>query len=88
MPSFFEHNKFVKSHPYRAWFIVKLNAIDIGTLYLTKENVIGINLISGHQSGNSIEAIKFVIKNYKPYPEIKSLRQGFFICKNYNIRTK
>ena len=42
MPTFTEHEQFVKSKPYSYWYIIKLSRKKIGTIYLSKNNEIGI----------------------------------------------
>jgi RimJ/RimL family protein N-acetyltransferase len=42
MPSFEEHAKFVESKPYKAWYVVMVDGIPIGSVYLTHKNEIGI----------------------------------------------
>ena len=36
MPSFEEHSKFVKKHPYRQWWLVEKDGENIGSVYLSK----------------------------------------------------
>lgn len=45
MPSFEKHVKFIMSNPYDKWKIVLLNKKKIGSVYLTKNNEIGITII-------------------------------------------
>lgn len=42
MPTYREHVKFVLSRPYSRWYIIIHNNKKIGTVYLTKQNEIGI----------------------------------------------
>lgn len=44
MPSFKEHVKFVSSKPYAAWYIIKRKNQKVGSIYLSKQNEIGIFL--------------------------------------------
>jgi hypothetical protein len=79
MPSFQEHSDFVKSHPYRAWYIVLKDHLPIGSFYISVENNIGINVVDSntHQSVDAI--IRFVKNNYSPLPPIKSVRSVAFV---------
>ena len=43
--SYNEHLLFVNNHPYRKWFLISEGNKFIGTIYLTFENEVGINLI-------------------------------------------
>ena len=44
MPTYEEHVKFIESKPYSKWYIIQINDNKIGSIYLTKENEIGIFL--------------------------------------------
>ena len=69
LPSFEEHEEFVKSHPYRQWWLVLENSKLIGSVYLTDDNAIGINLIEEDQR---------IYFGNKPLPPIPSVRPKFF----------
>jgi len=73
-----EHESFVKSKPYRTWYIVYKSNREIGSFYLSTANTIGINLIDSINIQTIESIIKYVKKNYKPLPEIKSFRAGKF----------
>jgi RimJ/RimL family protein N-acetyltransferase len=45
MPSYSQHVKFVMSKPYSKWYIIQQNDQSIGSIYLSKQNEIGIFLI-------------------------------------------
>jgi RimJ/RimL family protein N-acetyltransferase len=42
MPTYEEHKKFVMSKPYSRWYIIKYENKSAGSVYLTKQNEIGI----------------------------------------------
>ena len=44
MPSFNEHVKFINLKPYSKWYIILFNNIKCGSIYLSKQNEIGIFL--------------------------------------------
>jgi len=44
MPTFTDHVKFVNSKPYSKWCIIKLGNVKVGSIYLSKNNEIGIFL--------------------------------------------
>ena len=44
MPTFKQHEKFIDSKPYKKWFIIKLDKISIGSIYLSYQNEIGFFL--------------------------------------------
>ena len=76
--SYDEHQKFVSSHPYRVWFLVKLNDEYVGSFYLTKENTIGINVTDLAIRHVVKSIIQFVQSNYHPLAAISSIRSDRF----------
>ena len=44
MPSYDEHIKFVLSKPYTKWYVVNLDGKKVGSVYLSKQDEIGIFL--------------------------------------------
>ena len=53
MPSYNEHLKFIKSKPYTKWYIILKSKDRIGSIYLSKNDEIGIFLSKKYQ-GKSI----------------------------------
>jgi len=49
MPTYDEHVKFIESDPYLKWYIIYKNGKKIGSVYLSKQNEIGIFLKSNAQ---------------------------------------
>ena len=49
IPTYEEHVNFVKSSPYSKWYIVEVDGERAGSIYLTKQNEIGIFLNEGLQ---------------------------------------
>jgi len=63
LPSFSEHIKFIESKPYSKWYIILTNNEKIGSIYLSKNDEIGIFLKSTIQKkGIGKEALKLIIK--------------------------
>lgn len=63
MPTYSEHVKFVKSRPYSKWYIIKKSKLKIGSIYLSKNDEIGIFLKKTyHGKGFGNEALKLLIK--------------------------
>ena len=77
MPSLEKHQQFVKKHPYRKWWMVKIGEEWNGTIYLTQENSVGINLQT-HDSNLLCKIIQQVRSENEPLPAIPSVRPGFF----------
>lgn len=46
MPTYREHIKFVNSKPYSKWYIISHNQKRVGSVYLTKQNEIGIHILA------------------------------------------
>jgi len=62
MPSFKEHIKFVKSKPYSKWYIIKQNNEKVGSIYLSKQNEIGLFVKNNVQGKNiGTQALKLII---------------------------
>ena len=57
MPTFEQHKKFVASKIYSKWYIILQGIKKIGTIYLSKQNEIGLFL----KKENNIENIKKVV---------------------------
>ena len=86
MPDFLEHKEFIRNHSYRIWYLVKKNVDSkfLGSVYITNENIIGINLLS-NKSEDYQEILKLIIKNHRPLPPLNSFRSRYFIV-NSNPR--
>ena len=86
MPSYDEHTNFILSNPYTIWYIIEYEGKKIGSVYLSKQDEIGISLVDNslyNKIGKSI--IKLLIKNNprkrylaKVSPQNKKL-QNFFV---------
>ena len=49
MPTYAQHIKFIESKPYSKWYIIEVDGERAGSIYLTKQNEIGIFLNEGLQ---------------------------------------
>ena len=86
MPSYDEHVNFILSNPYPIWYIIEYEEKKIGSVYLSKQDEIGISLVDNSlydKIGKSV--IKLLIKNNprkrylaKVSPQNKKL-QNFFV---------
>ena len=86
MPSYDEHVNFILSNPYPIWYIIEYEGKKIGSVYLSKQDEIGISLVDNSlydKIGKSI--IKLLFKNNprkryfaKTSPQNKKL-QNFFV---------
>ena len=78
MPPYEEHIKFVKNHPYRKWFLIKFKSHTIGSIYITYSNGIGVNLNDEPSEKELMEILNYIISNFEPLNEIKSVRSNRF----------
>ena len=76
-PSYTQHKDFVFNNPYRKWFLIKQHDKFIGSVYILKNNSIGINIISSTKIAMPI-VINELLSKYKPLKAIKSVRTGGF----------
>lgn len=64
LPTYKEHINFVKSKPYSVWYIIFFKNKKVGSVYLTKQNEIGIFLKKEiHGKGIGSAALKLLIKS-------------------------
>ncbi|MGB0960218.1 MAG: hypothetical protein ACPGVK_08205 [Halocynthiibacter sp.] len=75
MPSFKAHTEFVKTHPYRAWYMVDQGGECLGAVYVQNDNSIGIN-IDASQYASIADILKQIKHLIPPLPPIKSVRNG------------
>jgi RimJ/RimL family protein N-acetyltransferase len=63
MPTFNQHVNFVLSKPYLKWYIILQGIDKVGSIYLSKQNEIGIFLKKeSHHAGIGTMALKLVMK--------------------------
>jgi hypothetical protein len=77
LPTYDEHELFVFSNPYRAWYLIQYEKNYVGSLYLLKSNSVGIFLLPRYINFFA-PAIEFLMATYKPLPLIKSVRAPLF----------
>ena len=64
MPAYDEHVRFVDSNPYSVWYIILLGNQKVGSIYLSKQNEIGIFLKHAvHGLGIGKTAVSLLIKD-------------------------
>ena len=79
LPTFEDHKEFVKTNPYKYWYIILNENEIIGSFYINYDNSIGLNLI--YQNKQILKDIINFIKNkFKPEKPKKSL-----IARNFYI---
>jgi hypothetical protein len=78
LPSFEDHQEFIKKHPYRSWNFVFAATECIGNFYLQNDNSIGVQLLPGYDHMLPV-LLKQILHDYEPLPEIKSKRNAGFV---------
>ena len=77
-PKLKDHISFVRSNPYRFWYLINTNNKIIGSIYLANDNSIGINLFEPRVQTYK-DIIEIIKKKHIPLPPIKSIRNKKFI---------
>ena len=88
MPTYSEHVKFVKSKPYSKWYIIQKSKMKIGSIYLSKNDEVGIFIKKKiHREGLATKALELLMnKNprtkYLANVSPKNLSSSKFFKKN------
>lgn len=77
LPTKDEHLAFIKTHPYRYWAMILEKGCPIGTVYLQKDNSIGLNILEPSKYLVS-EVLLHIRANFLPSDEIKSKIPPYF----------
>ena len=78
MPDYDQHRDFISSNPYLSWHLVKTREGYIGSVYVTDQNTIGINILDDFIDGALASVLREIRSRFVPLPAIKSVRSGFF----------
>ena len=88
IPSYDEHTEFVMSKPYTNWYIIKCDKKNVGSIYLSKRDEIGIS-ITNYSDYDVIAtyALKLLMKlnqrkRYLANTNPKDVRAQEFLLKN------
>lgn len=77
IPKYEDHKKFIKSKPYRYWYLIFENNEPIGSFYVQNDNSIGLNLLVFNL--DSIKTILDYIKEeLEPLDEVASKTPPYF----------
>lgn len=66
IPTYQEHVNFIKSKPYKAWYIIYHGTNKAGSVYLSKQNEIGIFLLESRQGKNIGQAALDLLMQKNP----------------------
>ncbi len=78
LPSFADHEAFVRNHPYRCWYLIKSSSGRyVGSFYLMNDNCVGLSVFE--DADYYLRAtLAYIERTYSPLPAIPSVRAGFF----------
>ena len=92
LPSFDNHVSFVENNPYRAWFIVKRGAQDLGNVYVQFDNSIGLHLPENVLSDELKDLLRLLYFEIEPLIAIPSVRyKDYFLnvaSTNFDLQHK
>lgn len=78
LPSIEKHKIFVKSKPYRYWYIIEVDGLFFGSAYITKTNSIAIHLMKSNILLYE-KILGYIIENIQPLKPLPSIRGRNFI---------
>ena len=88
MPSYDEHVEFVISKPYTNWYIIEYDKKNVGSIYLSKQDEIGISINNDYEYDQIVKpALKLLMKlnqrkRYLANTSPKDVRSQEFLLKN------
>lgn len=66
MPTYGEHKRFVKSCPYKGWYLIWVGPIVVGATYITHANELGIFIFNKYKgNGYAQVAINLIMDLYE-----------------------
>jgi RimJ/RimL family protein N-acetyltransferase len=68
MPTYPQHVAFVRSNPYNAWYLVQANGVNVGSVYITKLDEIGVFILAAQQRKGYAEAAVKLMMEMVPRP--------------------
>ena len=77
VPDYEEHIKFVNSHPYRSWYLIKKKNNYVGTFYIKDDNSIGLNVINLDKN-IVLNCINYIKRNFAPRESSASMVPNYF----------
>lgn len=78
LPSYDCHKEFVTNHPYRAWFVILLNKIALGNVYIHHDNSIGLNCSDEISEAQIKKILSQITSEFQPLEAVPSVRLGKF----------
>ena len=88
MPSYDEHVEFVMSKPYTNWYVIEYDKKNVGSIYLSKQDEIGISISNDYEYDQIVKsALKLLMKlnqrkRYLANVGPKDVKSQEFLLKN------
>ena len=88
MPSYDEHVEFVMSKPYTNWYIIECDKKNVGSIYLSKRDEIGISINNDYEYEQIAKTVLKLLmklnprKRYLAHVNPKDVRTQEFLLKN------
>jgi RimJ/RimL family protein N-acetyltransferase len=81
LPTRAEHARFIRSKPYRAWYLIKAGSSVIGHIWVSRQNEIGVTLLkTARRKGYEAAALLALLDRHRPLPAIPSKRSESFVA--------
>ena len=65
MPTAEQHRQFVESHPYLEWYLIAVDSVMVGAVYITKQQELGIGIFESYRRlGYAKEALKIIMHKH------------------------
>jgi hypothetical protein len=81
LPTRTQHLRFVRSKPYRAWYLIKVDRAKVGHIWLNRQNEIGLTLLRAERrKGYEEAALRMLFAKQRPLPAIPSKRSAAFLA--------
>lgn len=75
MPSYAQHARFVRSKPYRYWYLIKADGAFVGDIHVTHLNEIGVFLFPHFRhAGYGSDALRLFMQRHRPLGAVPAKR--------------
>ena len=65
MPTIDEHRRFVNSVPYQVWYLIQVNDVYVGSVYISKQREVGVSIFKEYRrKGYAEEALGQVMERW------------------------
>ncbi len=81
LPTPAQHAEFVRSKPFRYWYLIQHLETYVGAIECTDRNEVGVAIFKTHQrKGYAREALKLFFETHEPLPAIPAIRNGKWLA--------